>query len=307
MLHIFIINPYAGDMTFANNLREKISKIPNLRYFIFNTRNVGYEREIVGKIQHFFPDEHLRFYCCGGSGTIRNMLNGFESFENVEIAYYPCGLTNDFLKVFGEEEKRFCELEELVYGEVVDIDYIKTNHGVALNTLSFGMDTDFNEKLKNWQILKAFGASVPYVLAMLHALVLTKPCDYVIQVGAEGDEKEQAITEFFFGNGFMLGGFLHFDDKADIRDGKGLCRYLRDRSGLGNIPIAKALMTSDQKKLAAYSQIETEFCERLTIRRKDGAPFGLSFDGEMVYDIISCEAEMVKQGLHMVVPKGVRL
>ena len=306
MLHIFIINPYAGDMTFSNELREKISKIPDLPYFIFNTRNAGYVSEIVGKIQHFFPDEQLRFYCCGGSGTMRNMLNGFESFENVEIAYYPCGLTNDFLKVFGEEEKRFSDLEELVYGEVLDIDYIRTNHGVALNTLSFGMDTDFNEKLTNWRILKAFGGNVPYILAMLHSLVLTKPGDYEIQIGEE-PVKEESISEFFFGNGFMLGGFLRFDDKADIRDGKGLCRYLKERTGIRNIPVAKALALSDQKKLASYADVETKFCEKLSIRRKGGLPFGLSFDGEMVYDIISCEAEIVKQGLHLVVPKGVRL
>lgn len=306
MLHIFIINPYAGDMTFSNKLREKISKIPDLPYFIFNTRNAGYESEIVGKIQHFFPEEQLRFYCCGGSGTMRHMLNGFESFDNVEIAFFPCGLTNDFLKVFGEEEKRFSDLEELVYGEVVDIDYIRTNHGVALNTLSFGMDTDFNEKLKNWQILKAFGGNVPYLLAMLHSLVLTKSLDYEIQID-DTPVKDEMISEFFFGNGFMLGGFLHFDDKADIRDGMGLCRYLRERTGIRNIPVAMALALSDQKKLASYTDVETKFCEKLSIRRKDGTPFGLSFDGEMVYDITSCEAEIVKQGLHLVVPKGVRL
>lgn len=306
MLHIFIINPYAGDMDFSNKLREKISKIPDLPYFIFNTRSAGHEREIVGKIQHFFPEEQMRFYCCGGSGTMRNMLNGFENFDNVEIAYFPCGLTNDFLKVFGEEEKRFFDLEELVYGEVVDVDYIRTNHGVALNTLSFGMDTDFNEKLINWRILKAFGGNVPYVLAMLHSLVLTKPMDYEIQIGEE-PVKGERISEFFFGNGFMLGGFLHFDDKADIRDGMGLCRYLRERTGVRNIPVAKALALSDQKKLASYADVETKFCEKLSIRRKDGTPFGLSFDGEMVYDITNCEAEIVKQGLHLVVPKGVRL
>lgn len=306
MLHIFIINPYAGDMTFSDKLREKILKIPDLPYFIFNTRGAGYESEIVRKIQHFFPDEKLRIYCCGGSGTMRHLLNGFESFDQVEIAYFPCGLTNDFLKVFGEEEKRFTDLEELVYGEVVDVDYIRTNHGVALNTLSFGMDTDFNEKLKNWQILKAFGGSVPYLLAMLHSLLLTKSLDYVIQIGDE-PAKEEMITEFFLGNGFMLGGFLHFDNKADIQDGKGLCRYLRERTGIRNIPIAKALAVSDQKKLASYKEVETKFCEKLSIRRKNGEPFGISFDGEMVYGILSCEAEIVKRGLHLVVPKGVRL
>lgn len=306
MLHIFIVNPYAGDMDFAKSLRERISKIPDFPYFVFNTRNAGYEKDIVGKIQHFFPDEKMRFYCCGGSGTMRNMLNGFQNFDNVEIAYFPCGLTNDFLKVFGEDEKRFYDIEELIYGEVMDIDYIKTNHGIALNTLSLGMDTDFNEKLKNWQLLKAFGVNVPYLLAMLHALILTKGQNLEIRIGEDGPVKKANITEFFFGNGFMLGGFLHFDDKANVQDGKALCRYLRDKTGFANVPIAKALATNNQRKLGSYNQIETAFCEKLSIRRKDGGPFGLSFDGEMVYNITDCQAEVVRQGLHMVVPKGVK-
>ncbi len=307
MLHIFIVNPYAGNMDFAKSLREKLSTIPELSYFIFNTRSAGYEKEIVGKLQHFFSDEKLRFYCCGGSGTMRNMLNGFQNFDNVEIAYFPCGLTNDFLKVFGEDEKRFYDIEELIHGEILDIDYIKTNHGIALNTLSLGMDTDFNEKLKNWQLLKSFGANVPYILAMLHALVLTKSQNYEIQIGEEESRKNEAVTELFFGNGHMLGGILHFDDNADIRDGKALCRYLRSRTGLRNIPIAKALATNNQKKLASYSQIATDYCERLSIRKQDGTSFSLSFDGEMVYNIKECRAEVVRQGLHMVVPKGVKL
>jgi hypothetical protein len=105
----------------------------------------------------------------------------------------------------------------------------------------------------------------------------------------------------------MLGGILHFDDSADVCDGKAMCRYLRKKTGLGNIPIAKALITNDQKKLAAHPQIATDFCSQLTIRRKDGEPFALSFDGEMVYNIEECHAQIVHQGLHMVVPKGVKL
>ena len=54
MLHIFIINPFAGDKTFADDLRTKLSSIEGLDYFVFNTRYAGYETELVRKILHIF-------------------------------------------------------------------------------------------------------------------------------------------------------------------------------------------------------------------------------------------------------------
>ncbi len=303
MIHIFIVNPYAGQKTFADDLRKKLEGISGLNYFVFNTRYAGYESEIAKKVQHFFLEEKLRFYCCGGSGTIRNVMNGLEHIEDTEVAYFPCGLTNDFLKVFGEGQKRFFDIMELIHGDVIKIDYIKTNHGVALNTLSFGMDTDFNKKLGDWQILGTISPALPYALAMLHALLRTKPQNYIVRMDAI--EKEDAITEFCWSNGHTLGGMLHFADSACIQDGEAVCRYLRDLKGFRTIPAAKALVTNDQAKMDNDSYVESMFCQKLQIRRKDGESFGLSYDGEMVYDIQECQAEIVRQGLQFVVPKGV--
>ena len=44
MTHIFIINPYAGSKTFADDLRTKLNSIEGLNFFVFNTRYAGYER-----------------------------------------------------------------------------------------------------------------------------------------------------------------------------------------------------------------------------------------------------------------------
>lgn len=52
------------------------------------------------------------------------------------MAFYPCGLTNDFIKCFSGKEKRFHQIEELINGDVISVDYIQTNGSVALNTLS---------------------------------------------------------------------------------------------------------------------------------------------------------------------------
>lgn len=305
MTHIFIVNPYAGQKNFAEDLRKKLAEIDNLNYFVFNTRCAGYESEIAKKVQHFFPDEQLRFYCCGGSGTMRNVLNGLEDLKKTEVAYFPCGLTNDFLKVFGEDQKRFFDIMELIHGDVIKLDYIKTNHGLALNTLSFGMDTDFNNKLKDWQLLGVISPALPYVLAMVHALLRTKPQKFKIRMDAI--EREDAVTEFCWSNGHTLGGMLHMADSACVQDGKALCRYMKDLKGFRTIPPAKAFITNDQNRLDSDPKLESMYCQKLLIRRQDGKPFGLSFDGEMVYNIEECQAEIIRQGLQFVVPKGVTL
>ena len=46
MKHIFIVNPYAGSMTFANNLRRQLEKIEGFEYFLFNSRYTGNETEL---------------------------------------------------------------------------------------------------------------------------------------------------------------------------------------------------------------------------------------------------------------------
>ena len=57
------------------------------------------EKEIVERIAQYFKGEKVRIYSCGGSGTFRNILNSVSDLSNVELAYYACGLTNDFLKI----------------------------------------------------------------------------------------------------------------------------------------------------------------------------------------------------------------
>ena len=118
MKHIFIVNPYAGRLNFANNLRDQLEQIEGLEYYLFNSRYSGNETELAEKMTNFFPDEKIRIYACGGSGTFRNVLQGVGENPNVELAFYPCGQTNDFLKVFKEEDQmRFFDIEELIDGE----------------------------------------------------------------------------------------------------------------------------------------------------------------------------------------------
>lgn len=301
MIHIFIVNPYAGKKTFADDLRDKLSNIDGLNYFVFNIRNAGYEDELIQRVTRIFQGEKLRFYCCGGSGTMRNMLSGFDNLDDVEVAFFPCGLTNDFLKVFGEKEKLFYNIEELINGEVMDVDYIKTEYGIALNTLSAGLDAYSQKKMEAFRVFTMFGNSLPYSVSLLSAVLFAKNNKFKIDI--EGTIVEDAFTEVIFGNGYVLGGGVFFDKGADIRDGKMAYALLSRVSGVKRI---KALMDMGNKNFDKIDHLKKGLCSSFLLRRSDGAPFVINHDGELVRDVTEVHAQIVKQGLHFVVPKGVK-
>ena len=303
MIHIFIINAFAGQQTFADDLRIKLSSYKDLDYFVFNTRYEGYESELVRKILNLFEGEKLRFYCCGGSGTMRHMLNGFDDLSNVEVAFYPCGLTNDFLKVFGKNEERFHNIDELINGDVIDIDYIKTEYGVALNTLSTGLDSNCQTKMNEFRVLRFISDMIPYSLAVIYSLFVSKTREYEVKL--DNDTHSGYFSEIYFGNGHVLGGNIFFADNACATDGLGITRISTIKKR--GFPLAMLLLNLMKKKFAkASKKMIFGLSKTIEIKSKDGKPFTINQDGELIHGVTSCKGQMVKQGLHFVVPKGVR-
>lgn len=301
MTHIFIINPFAGHLTFADDLRTKLSKVKNLDYFVFNTRYKGYETELVRKILHIFEGEKLRFYCCGGSGTMRNMLNGFDCLDDVEVAFFPCGLTNDFLKNFGKDEARFHNIEELINGDVIKVDYIKTNHGIALNSLSSGMDSNCLRKMNDFRIARFISKDLPYTLATLYSIFVSSPHEYEITLD---DEKINGkFAEIFIGNGCIFGGNMFFAPNTCVNDGKAISRIVGNKRAFTLIPVLMDLMNKKYHKLE--KNMLCGECSKITIKRTSGSPFSINHDGDLINNVTVCEAEIVHKGLNFVVPKGV--
>ncbi len=303
MTHIFIINPFAGNKTFAEDLRTKLSTIDNLNYFVFNTRYKGYETELVKKIQHIFEGEKLRFYCCGGSGTMRNILNGFDDLSEAEVAFFPCGLTNDFLKVFGDGEERFHHIEELINGDVIKVDYIKSNHGVCLNTISMGLDSTTVSKMNDLRIFRVFNKEMPYTLALLYAIFVARNEKY--EVTLDSEVYKDRYSEVFVGNGFAFGGNMFFREETNVEDGKGIYCLIGNKKGFKLLPILTALTSRNHKKREQLT-VNGE-CSKVRIRRVNGRYFSINQDGDLIKNVELCEAEIVRKGLSFVVPKGVLL
>ncbi|MCI7767117.1 MAG: hypothetical protein MSJ26_03935 [Oscillospiraceae bacterium] len=303
MTHIFIINPYSGQSSLADGLRDKLGTMSGLNYYVFNTRYAGYEKILVGKIRHFFEGEKLRFYCCGGEGTMRNMLCGFGDLSEAEVAFYPCGMTNDFLKVFSDEEAAyFHDIEELIYGDVINVDYIQTNYGVALNTISFGLDSQTCLLTDDYRSLKIFNDNLPYSAAIVHSILLAQQQSYEIEI--DGKTISGVTAETIFGNGNIFGGNLYFSDSNNVFDGRGGYIITPKLNVIQEIRVMAAMIKRDMKHIRKVCS-HGEF-ERFSIRRSDGSPFFLNFDGELQSGITQLDAHIVRKGLKFVVPKGMK-
>lgn len=303
MTHIFIVNPFAGQKTFADDLRTKLDSIKGLNYFVFNTRYAGNETELVEKIQHIFEGEKLRFYCCGGSGTMRNMLDGFQNLNDAEVAFFPCGLTNDFLKVFGSNETLFHQIDNLITGDVIEVDYIQTSHGVALNTFTTGLDSTNNILFEKYRMFSIFDEQMPYNLSLICSLFMAPPAEYEIYI----DEGviEGSFSEIFFGNGHVLGGNLFFQENTCATDGLALGCLFPGRRGFSLVSFVAKLQHhkhDELKKVATYFE-----SKKIRILRKDRTPFSMNLDGESMPAESEWSAHIVKKGLRFVVPKGVKL
>lgn len=305
MKHIFIVNPYAGNMTFANNLREQLEAIDGLDFYLFNSRSVGNETALVKRICGFFPEETLRIYACGGSGTLKYVLDGIEDFERCEVAFYPCGTTNDYLKIFNEADReRFLDIEELITGDVVESDYLQTNHGRAINTVTFGLDTSFMEIDTIDRGSRTVGISEAYTWNLFKSLFHINRMDVKLYIDSAAFDASYMEVAFF--NGICLGGSLLLGEEFQHNNGR--CNYVLIPSrGIGYFAsLMLSLMGGNTKRLKESTSWGSDM-KRAVFMRSDMSELLVNMDGEFVKAAGEWTIEVVKGGLKFVVPRGVRL
>ena len=153
MKHIFILNRTAGGKNTKESFDEKLNPL-GIDYQIICTEYSGHAKVIVKEnIEKYSQSgETIRFYACGGDGTINEVSSALVGHNNVQFAVVPCGSGNDFVKYFGGMEK-FIDFEKIVNGDVMPIDIMKIGDNYSINVCNFGFDavvgkTANEEKIK---------------------------------------------------------------------------------------------------------------------------------------------------------------
>lgn len=314
MKHIFILNPAAGKGE-ALKIRDNIFKIAEelditTDFEIYETKKVDDALTFVRKTCENNPSkEILRFYSCGGDGTLNEIVNGVFGFPNAEVAAFPTGTGNDFIRNF--ENADFESVRAQVSGRSVPADiiyyeYIKEGNkisGYGINMFNIGFDADVVNATDKYKKIRFFKGHLAYFMGIIQTLFRMKGINVRIYM----DEKpvyQGNLLLIALANGSYCGGGIKGVPTAKIDDGLIDISFIKRVSRHTFIKLfpkyKKGEHIFDEE---ACKIVEIRQCQKVKVLSEAG-PMNISIDGEMMScDNISFEA--VSHGIKFVIPESV--
>jgi len=117
------------------------------------------------------PGEPIRVYAIGGEEILYDCINSVTLFPNIQLAIVPYGETNDFLKIFEEENvESFRDIPSLVQAEMLPTDVIRWGINYALNSCYIGMSSAVSKKIKDLKSSLGKNAFIEFGLKILYFL-----------------------------------------------------------------------------------------------------------------------------------------
>ncbi len=280
MKHLFIVNPKAGDGVLQKELEAKLQALaPPIDYQVYLTTAIGDATVFVKKYLENHPNEEVRFYACGGDGTVCEVANGlaYNENKNASMTVYACGSGNDYIKYYGTKED-FLDLPSLIAGKETSIDLMKVGNRYSINVTNFGFDT---KVAKVGNALKSKFGSKAYTIGVVVALFTQMATKCTITV----DDKEVICPKKLLlcsvANGRYVGGQYKCAPKGRNDDGLlevcviKVMSHFKFVSLLG--PYTKGLHLDMEKfeKILVYRQVKK-------VHVKATPKFQLSLDGEII-------------------------
>lgn len=339
MKHIFIMNPAAGKGKAGKIFLPRIietAKRMGINYEIHRTM-APYDAQhyVKGRCEALEAqpesEEILRFYACGGDGTLNEVVNGVFGHKNVEVAMIPSGTGNDFPRSFGDL-KSFENIEGQILGEARAVDVIRYetmppspfSHSFSgaeldalfesdpdpvvrygINMFNIGLDCNVADKVAEIKEYPFVPGPLAYGLGT--AIVLGKKEGVNLEITLDnGEEFDGPIMLVAIGNGRYCGGGFKGVPRAEVDDG------LIDVSIVGNISrrtflslIGKYRKGTHLEDPTTESFITYRKCKGLTIRPCNipNASMKLCTDGE-VSMVCETSFEIIPGAIKFSVPQG---
>ena len=218
MKHVFIINPTAGKADSRQKIYDMADALRtkhNLDVQCILTKKQGHATEIARRLCD--SGEELRFYACGGDGTVNEVANGIIGYDNAAMTAIPVGTGNDFLKNFGDDMEKFRDAENLWDGPQFPMDAIDVNGRVALTIACSGIDARVARDVHKYSespLLDGKGSYI-YSLAVnfLFKGIGTHWTITLDDVTTEGDWSLVSVCNGrYYGGGFMPVAEARMDD-----------------------------------------------------------------------------------------------
>lgn len=186
-------------------VRERMASLPaTVRTELYVTDAPGDATRYVADRCRSAGGELLRFYACGGDGTLNEVVSGAMGFECAEVTCLPVGSGNDYVKYYGGMGK-FLDLQSLVDGEVHRVDVMRVGDRYALNVCNFGFDSVVCRTMMEVRRMPIIGGRNSYTTGILKALFTGRRTR--CRVAVDGSVVHDGDLLFStMGNGRYVGG-----------------------------------------------------------------------------------------------------
>lgn len=294
MKHIFIVNPIAGKgdcKTFIIPKIEIACKSAKVDYEIYITKASGDAIKYVK--DRASSGENLRFYACGGDGTLFEIVNGAVGFSNVEIAIIPLGSGNDFIRIFGTKET-FLNIIAQFEGTVVDLDVIKCGDKYAINQCSVGLDGEICAKQAYFK--KFISGESSYMASLLYCFFKKVKSTFTVTI----DDDPPFTKDVLFavsGNSRWYGGGFKGTPLAIPDDG--LIDFVIVEKDFNRLKMLTLINKYKEGQHLEWDRTIFKRGKKMTIKSKKLA--AINIDGECEY-AYEATFEIVEKGVRFVIP-----
>ena len=218
MKHVFIVNPKAGkadaSQFFVPSLIERIAPL-KLDYAVEITTHSGHATEIT---KHYaMTRDPVRFYACGGDGTLNEVFTGAYRYPQAEVACVPLGSGNDFLRNFGTQEDFLC-IEDNIAGSAIPIDLMQVGENeISAAICSAGLDAAVAYGIPKYRRIPLCGGTMAYNISIVENVC--KPIGYPMTVTVDGKRYTGNYLLVAVANGMTYGGGYKAAPCARVDDG----------------------------------------------------------------------------------------
>ena len=296
MKHIFIINPAAGKDNSFENIKQRLEqKKLEVDYELYETQAPG---DATAYIRAYCAahSEPVRFYACGGDGTLNEVVNGVVGFEHASMGCYPCGSGNDFVKYYGGK-KVFWDLDDLLNAPEEYIDLMRVGNKYAINATHFGFDSSVAETMMKVRRKKIIGGNNAYTTGIVVSLFKAMKNSCKVTVDGELLNPSGNILLCTIANGQYVGGAFRCAPRS--LDNDGLLEVCLVKPFLSLIKVYTEGTHLDDPRFDKY--LEYRRGKKIEIEAPEG--FVYSFDGELIRQN-RFTVEVVPHAIRFAVPKG---
>lgn len=312
MKHFFIINPFAGPFDTTKEVKKRLESFEEwveIDWETYVTKGPGDAAVYSAMLCERYPNETIRIYACGGDGTLNEVVTGIMGHTNAQVATFPSGSGNDYLRYYGARSD-FRDLDRLIEGEPHAVDVMKVTIGrgpdapvrYCVNVLNFAIESVVASTMTKVKRMPIIGRANAYKTGALVSVFTSRHNHFKCYVDGEfyfdGDTMLFCLSNGrYCGGGYMCAPLSRNDD--------GLIDIYRVLPlSLLRMPDAIAAYQKGEHVDNEKYRNEFSFRQGTDIELECPEPMPMAIDGELI-ESDYYHVEMIHNAFDFILPKGI--